>query len=207
MTSLDDQDGYRKPQNGIQGAARGGLSIPEEQRIKYPPVEDVLAVAGYGVPRSSLFPPGTETFNVEDQRSMLESVRNFVEKTDIEDIQELQRSFSQGGRSRGHAVQSFDDMRVVLNHLWACKSDCLIDAAELLANESRDGELTRIYFDELLANRRPARWRAPFGRSGVLNFFLRIIAARGPINQNLLLHSLRLVGNSCADTGKLHGLS
>jgi hypothetical protein len=44
-----------------------------------------------------------------------------------------------------------------------------------------------------------AEWRLPYGESGILDFFLAVIEAPS-VGQDLLLHSLRLVGNSCADT-------
>lgn len=45
--------------------------------------------------------------------------------------------------------------------------------------------------------------RLPYGETGILDFFLRLIASNGVSDERLLLHSLRLVGNSCADTGVL----
>lgn len=42
-------------------------------------------------------------------------------------------------------------------------------------------------------------WRGPFGDSGILEFFLRVLAG-GALKQGLQIHILRLVGNSCADT-------
>jgi hypothetical protein len=44
-----------------------------------------------------------------------------------------------------------------------------------------------------------AEWRLPYGESGILDFFLAVIGAPS-VSHDLLLHSLRLVGNSCADT-------
>lgn len=35
-----------------------------------------------------------------------------------------------------------------------------------------------------------------------MDFFLRLIATKEGVDTSILLHSLRLVGNSCADTGK-----
>jgi len=46
-----------------------------------------------------------------------------------------------------------------------------------------------------------ASWRAPFGQSGVLRFFLDVISLKNEVDSGLLLHSLRVIGNSCADTG------
>lgn len=42
-------------------------------------------------------------------------------------------------------------------------------------------------------------WRGPLGDSGILDFFLGVLAVDG-LRQGLQVHSLRLVGNSCADT-------
>lgn len=42
-------------------------------------------------------------------------------------------------------------------------------------------------------------WRLPYGDSGILEFFLSILAD-GDIGQTLHIHALRLIGNSCADT-------
>lgn len=47
-----------------------------------------------------------------------------------------------------------------------------------------------------------ASWRLPYGQSGILDFFLRLVASSEITDNELLLHSLRLSGNSCADTGK-----
>lgn len=57
---------------------------------------------------------------------------------------------------------------------------------------------------EILTDLRLASWRVPYGRAGILHFFLQIIASREYHDEDVLLHALRLVGNSCADTGKLH---
>lgn len=42
-------------------------------------------------------------------------------------------------------------------------------------------------------------WRIPFGESGILLFFLDVVAFDN-LRLGLHLHALRLVGNSCADT-------
>ena len=46
-----------------------------------------------------------------------------------------------------------------------------------------------------------AAWRLPIGDSGILDFFLSIIAIEN-LRLSLRVHALRLIGNSCADTGK-----
>ncbi|KAH7019505.1 armadillo-type protein [Ilyonectria destructans] len=46
---------------------------------------------------------------------------------------------------------------------------------------------------------RDVAWRLPYGESGILNFFLEILAAEG-VSHGVKVHTLRIVGNSCADT-------
>ncbi|KAL7951553.1 armadillo-type protein [Trichoderma barbatum] len=46
---------------------------------------------------------------------------------------------------------------------------------------------------------RDVAWRGPFGDSGLLEFFLRVLAGND-LKPGLKVHILRLVGNSCADT-------
>lgn len=45
-------------------------------------------------------------------------------------------------------------------------------------------------------------WRIPIGDSGLLDFFLGVLSVDG-LRQALKIHVLRLIGNSCADTGML----
>lgn len=45
-----------------------------------------------------------------------------------------------------------------------------------------------------------AKWRIPIGDSGVLGFFLELMASQ-QLQEDLITQILRLVGNSCADTG------
>ena len=47
-----------------------------------------------------------------------------------------------------------------------------------------------------------ASWRLAFGQSGVLGFFLNLIAGE-EADEDLISHALRLIGNSCADIGPL----
>lgn len=50
-----------------------------------------------------------------------------------------------------------------------------------------------------------ASWRSPYGQTGILEFFLRVVATED-IDHDIMLHSLRLVGNACADTGMFSSL-
>ncbi|KGQ01077.1 hypothetical protein PAAG_12202 [Paracoccidioides lutzii Pb01] len=71
-----------------------------------------------------------------------------------------------------------------LGLLWRSGSTYMTRSAEVLANGCRDPS-----------------WRVPYGQSGILEFFLRIIATNN-VDDDILLHSLRLIGNSCADTNE-----
>ncbi|KAL3441919.1 armadillo-type protein [Aspergillus insuetus] len=71
----------------------------------------------------------------------------------------------------------------VLTKLWNCQSQYLVQATEVLANGSRNPS-----------------FRAVYGQAGILSFFLRLVASKEAIDSSLVLHSLRLIGNSCADT-------
>ncbi|KAK7424712.1 hypothetical protein QQX98_000290 [Neonectria punicea] len=51
---------------------------------------------------------------------------------------------------------------------------------------------------------RDVAWRLPYGDSGILNFFLEILAAEG-VTHGIKVHALRIVGNSCADTDENRG--
>lgn len=45
-----------------------------------------------------------------------------------------------------------------------------------------------------------APWRIPFRQSGILDFFLEVIAT-DDVDLDLNSQTLRLIGNACADTG------
>lgn len=45
-----------------------------------------------------------------------------------------------------------------------------------------------------------AQWRIPFCESGILDFFLEVIAT-DDVDLDLSSQTLRLIGNACADTG------
>ncbi|KAG6002591.1 hypothetical protein E4U43_001094 [Claviceps pusilla] len=68
--------------------------------------------------------------------------------------------------------------------LWSTGSEELDLIAEKLGDGSRD-----------------VAWRLPFGESGVLDFFVTLLA-HDHLRQKLHIHALRLIGNSCADTNE-----
>ncbi|PTU20209.1 hypothetical protein P175DRAFT_0439815 [Aspergillus ochraceoroseus IBT 24754] len=83
----------------------------------------------------------------------------------------------------GGDVGFFEDASNALKTLWGCRSNYLVQATEALANGSRN-----------------PLFRSAYGQAGILSFFLQLIASRETTDTGLILHSLRLVGNSCADT-------
>ncbi|KAJ5683159.1 hypothetical protein N7462_006324 [Penicillium macrosclerotiorum] len=142
---------------------------------------------------SSLTAQDTETLKVGDQKKMFHALKAIIERTEETgeagnsfDLKELHASLeladthSRRGRRDAESLQS---VLTMVEHLWASKSEFLTHAAEVLANGSREPS-----------------WRVPIGQSGILKFFLEIISSKNDVEAGLLLHSLRLVGNSCADT-------
>ncbi|KAF6818388.1 GTP binding protein [Colletotrichum plurivorum] len=85
-------------------------------------------------------------------------------------------------QGRAHRTALLGDVLFTAQQLWFAGSDEIDLVAEKLGDGSRD-----------------ASWRLPFGDSGVLDFFLSIIVVPG-LSPALKRHSLRLIGNSCADT-------
>ncbi|KAL9121311.1 MAG: hypothetical protein Q9187_002134 [Circinaria calcarea] len=76
-------------------------------------------------------------------------------------------------------------VRDVLNQMLCSGSRLLASATQTLADASRDSS-----------------WRIPFGQAGILDLFLGIVA-RKDVADDVALQSLRLIGNTCSDTGDL----
>ncbi|CAG8024779.1 unnamed protein product [Penicillium olsonii] len=135
----------------------------------------------------------TETIDLSKQQEMFYNLRNIVEQAQAEaenafDLKELHSTLEEAEASskRGYRnAQTLQSVCEILHRLWACESQYLVQAAEIIANGSRDPS-----------------WRVPFGQSGVLKFFLDVISSKDKVESNLLLHSLRVIGNSCADTNE-----
>ncbi|ROW07510.1 hypothetical protein VPNG_07106 [Cytospora leucostoma] len=73
----------------------------------------------------------------------------------------------------------------------------LLEAQNAWASGSED--LDRIA-EKLGDGSRKVLWRSPLGSSGILEFFLNILPTPG-LRLQLRTHALRVIGNSCADTG------
>ncbi|OBT60035.1 hypothetical protein VE03_10305 [Pseudogymnoascus sp. 23342-1-I1] len=95
------------------------------------------------------------------------------------------------GEGKGDLVDLLDQqlrtdrlrsLTLPLDQLWWSDQVYMAAAAEKLADGSMD-----------------SRWRIPMGISGLLDAFLMIVATEG-IHNSLMIHVLRLIGNTCADT-------
>ncbi|KAJ5225169.1 hypothetical protein N7468_006394 [Penicillium chermesinum] len=142
-----------------------------------PSVDEVLARLP-GIP-TSLPLRGSESLDPSKQTAMLSSIQDGLsaEPSSLEDIPNL------------------------LNQLWACGSDLLVQAAEVLANKSRE-----------------PLWRASIGQSGILKFFLDVISnenrkvvvegnytlaiLRHFVNPELIQVAIPVIYNICMDFGE-----
>ncbi|KAJ8069954.1 hypothetical protein OCU04_000360 [Sclerotinia nivalis] len=125
--------------------------------------------------------------NEEEQRNMSASIADIlklegqagrVEDVDMDDDAEEVVDVE----DRERRTERLKGALGILAHLWWQDSISINEAAEKLADCSRD-----------------PKWRVPLGDSGILNFFLELLSAH-TLRHALKLQILRLVGNSCADT-------
>ncbi|KAF9873432.1 GTP binding protein [Colletotrichum karsti] len=85
-------------------------------------------------------------------------------------------------QGRAHRTALLSDVLFTAQQLWFAGSQEFDLVAEKLGDGSRD-----------------ASWRLPLGDSGIVDFFLTVIVTPD-LRPALKKHSLRLIGNSCADT-------
>ena len=117
-------------------------------KFHMPSADEVLS----GLPdiSSSLPPRASEHMDLDDQREVLKALENAVERAERTaepsnsfDLKELHASLEQAevearsGRRDTKALESVPDL---LQQLWSCSSNLLTQAAEFLANKSRDRE-------------------------------------------------------------------
>ncbi|KDB25990.1 hypothetical protein H109_02190 [Trichophyton interdigitale MR816] len=121
----------------------------------------------------------------EEEENMIRSLRMKFKGGDAGELHDLLSSLELADKERRSGSPSLDGLEAVLSQidvLWRSNSTYMAEVAEMLADASRD-----------------AKWRPYFGQSGILDYFLRIISTE-EVEENTLLHSLRFIGNSCADT-------
>ncbi|KAJ5338743.1 hypothetical protein N7452_005471 [Penicillium brevicompactum] len=163
----------------------------QSPKLELPSIRQILA----DLPsNSSPLEPRTETVDPEAQQEMFRGLRDIIENAQVDetegayDLKELHASLEEAEASSKRGRRDAKTLRSVcdtLHRLWTCKSEYLAQAAEIIANGSRDPS-----------------WRVPFGQSGVLKFFLDVLSSKDEVESSLLLHSLRVIGNSCADTNE-----
>ncbi|RYP20319.1 hypothetical protein DL765_002882 [Monosporascus sp. GIB2] len=79
-------------------------------------------------------------------------------------------------------TESLSQVLATVRLLWDAGSADIDAVAEKIGNAARDGS-----------------WRIPLGESQLLDFFIGIVGTEG-LTRPLTVHTLRIIGNSCADT-------
>ncbi|KAL4869336.1 hypothetical protein BDV12DRAFT_83560 [Aspergillus spectabilis] len=139
---------------------------PHIEALNCPSLGEIFLESGQLPPAAEA--PRAETLPLHAQEALLHSVKEALQKVEL-----------------GSDAVVFDDVPSTLSKLWHCQSQYLVQAAEALANGSRNPPLRLVY-----------------GQTGILNFFLRLTASNEVTESTLILHCLRLIGNSCADTNE-----
>lgn len=205
MSAAETQINSSDTDNGAAGSASlasTGFDMPSVEQILSSLPERKVALP----------PRGEVALSQEEEGNLLRALQTAIE--DVQDtteagigfdLKELHSSLAHAAETRPNHRYFPNSQKVlsILDQLWSANSEFLSQAAEKLANRSRDREsVSACHHENISYLRFLASWRAPYGQSGVLKFFLEIIASQGELDNGLLLHSLRIVGNSCADTGK-----
>ncbi|KAK1839145.1 GTP binding protein, partial [Colletotrichum chrysophilum] len=85
-------------------------------------------------------------------------------------------------QGRAHRTALLGNVFSTAQHMWHAGSQEIDVVAEKLGDGSRD-----------------ASWRLPYGDSGIVDLFLKIVTTPN-LRPALKKHTLRIIGNSCADT-------
>ncbi|KAJ9317600.1 hypothetical protein DTO271D3_2066 [Paecilomyces variotii] len=192
MGSKEDISGPNVP--GQSSGGDGSLSDNQTDRmvkeIQLPEVKDLLSESTVSFPPA----PAAEDPQLEplDGQKMFKSLQAILDESEKEEgsfaVGELRVALEEADEDARHGTRdprTLSSVKATVEKLWQSRSEYMAPAVEALANASRDPS-----------------WRAPFGESGLLDFFLRIIASTEEVDDEILLHSLRLAGNSCADTNE-----
>ncbi|KAJ5778540.1 hypothetical protein N7520_001786 [Penicillium odoratum] len=176
--------------NGLNTGHESTQDRSFSSKLDQPSVDQVLS----DLPDiSSSLPVQDTTVDSQDQEAMFQALKKIIEQAEPTsevansfDLKELHASLGQAeeeARLGRRDATTLESVHTTLQQLWSCNSNLMAQAADVLANGSRDPS-----------------WRAPIGQSGILKFFLDVISSKQELDRGLLLHSLRLIGNSCADT-------
>ena len=121
-----------------------GHSVSKEGGLELPFIKNILP----DLTEISSLPPRTETINAEEQQEMFRELRDIIEKAqEVEEagnslnLKELHASLEEAdantkcGQRDAGTLQS---VSATLKKLWACNSEYLVQATEIIANGSRD---------------------------------------------------------------------
>ena len=135
--------GISTAQLAVPGDA--GHLVSKEGDSKLPPIKKILS----DLPEvSSSLPPRTETIDSEEQQEMFRGLREIIEKAQAVDeagnrldLKELHASLEEADANTKRGRRDADTLQSVnatLQKLWACNSDYLVQATEIIADGSRD---------------------------------------------------------------------
>lgn len=118
----------------------------QSPKLELPSIRQILA----DLPsNSSPLETRTETVDPEAQQEMFRGLRDIIENAQVDetevayDLKELHASLEEAEASSKRGRRDAKTLRSVcdtLHRLWTCKSEYLAQAAEIIANGSRDRE-------------------------------------------------------------------
>lgn len=113
-----------------------------------PSIEQILS--GFPEKSTSLPPRNKETVSQQEQEELLRTLKKAIENAERTadsgnsfDLKRLHASLEQAdadARRGWQDSQSLQSIHAILVQLWSCNSEFLVQAAELLANRSRERE-------------------------------------------------------------------
>lgn len=136
--------GTMSDQSATAIGAAGSDSSPSTG-LDMPSVEQILS--GFPGKPASLPPRGQETISQEEQENLLralqtaiENVQGTTEAGNGFELKELHSSLEQAADTRPNQryLEVAQNVRSILDQLWSSNSELLTQAAEILANGSRD---------------------------------------------------------------------
>lgn len=127
MSVQNDLNAARLETGALSSAPDMQVDVAKRQQVNCPSVEEVLSDLTTLPP--GLSARGTEPLQAEEQKNLFSF---------------LQEAFNNSENGDEAAVASLKDVRAILDKLWKCNSDYLVQAADVLANGSRNREFGEI---------------------------------------------------------------
>ncbi|GMF79173.1 unnamed protein product [Aspergillus oryzae] len=198
MTSRNEVNVMR---NSMEQSSLHVTQLQGNERKECPSLDEIISSL---VPMPPALAPGVSMpLSLEEQRTLFDTLQEALNMAKTRYQTSLTAEAEGDYPSFKQVNVLFEGLQDILYRLWTCRSSFMVQAAEALANGSRNRKCKHnINATSLIADISIALWRLPYGQSGVLTFFLQLIASKEDVGTGLLLHALRLIGNSCADTGK-----